>query len=1182
MKPLQLKIKGLNSFIDEQVIDFSRLTDRGLFGIFGPTGSGKSSILDAITLALYGKAPRAGGQLSGIVNTQTDTANVVYEFALGAGNERRVYRVQRLFKRNQNRKSGNEGASTKSASLYDISDENSPQVLFEGQREVNTGVQQLIGLSAEDFTRSVVLPQGSFSEFLKMSGADRGQMLERIFALEDYGENMTARIKRLKADKHMQVVQVESLLTAYADITPEIYASREAELEQIEMQKQKQSESWLKVDEDYHKFQEVWNWQEELKLYEQIAADLGFRQMEMLSLEQSVERAEQANQIKPLIDKLEQRESLVGKKVLELKVATEQFATINTTLALTQGKWNTAWQRKELELPVCRENILNLEKAIKIKKEVDGIQIEYQALRTEYLNTTNLVDQKKQAIQGKQIQIDALKESVSGYAKQLDALKISPELREKLTQAYAEEKQYQQVLKLQQEIELQISHLEVSLQAEEAKLSSQREKCQTKELDLNSLLLEKQNLADSCPGHKDDLLNLQQEINKEQNDIDQLAEWQKDANDVHRQIVELEEQKDILTAQLAEEQKQLHQQNVMRDNCLKLLDQSRNENMAVILASHLASGEACPVCGSQHHPFPASAASKLDIGSLEKEKLFRDQEIEQQQKKVRDREIEIKNILSKQEYKERDSLMLQDKMIGRDLPELKKLAASKRDTFARLQESIRTWEEKVKDNDSRIAKLKEELTTLNTDLAAQQMAWQKDRATLFAKKEEGRQSQASVHSCQQMYRAICLELGIDQVEAKYRQMQQNDRQAEGLEKEIKTRQSLQIDLERQQFTLQEECNKLELGRAEIETSGKEKRQVLDQKCSELQAVCGELSPESMLAAQKKTIADIEANYQVWNERYELEKKHQDELKQQVSSLDGDLRSLEKVLEQERIELAQELCLRGFHEIAEVLACFQEESKIIQSKASLRDYHDSCQVNKANIQRIELKLNGLKITDTDWQQLQLNRLSLHEKLEKLSKQLLLMEAAQKEMGVRLQTRQELEKKKAAINQDYGLIEELETLFKGKKFVDFIARTQLSYIAREASIKLKDITRGRYALELSAEGDFIMRDDFNGGVRRATHTLSGGETFLTSLALALALSTHIQLGRASLEFFFLDEGFGTLDAETLETVMESLESLHSEQLTVGVISHVEELKQRVPRKLIVTQAIPGISGSTVSIE
>jgi len=90
MKPVRLKIKGLNSYIEEQVIDFNRLTERGLFGIFGPTGSGKSTILDAIILALYGEIPR---ETKEFVNPEADSLYIYFEFSMKYGGERKNYVV---------------------------------------------------------------------------------------------------------------------------------------------------------------------------------------------------------------------------------------------------------------------------------------------------------------------------------------------------------------------------------------------------------------------------------------------------------------------------------------------------------------------------------------------------------------------------------------------------------------------------------------------------------------------------------------------------------------------------------------------------------------------------------------------------------------------------------------------------------------------------------------------------------------------------------------------------------------------------------------------------------------------------------------------------------------------------------------------------------------------------------
>lgn len=161
--------------------------------------------------------------------------------------------------------------------------------------------------------------------------------------------------------------------------------------------------------------------------------------------------------------------------------------------------------------------------------------------------------------------------------------------------------------------------------------------------------------------------------------------------------------------------------------------------------------------------------------------------------------------------------------------------------------------------------------------------------------------------------------------------------------------------------------------------------------------------------------------------------------------------------------------------------------------------------------------------------------------------------------------------------------LQSTLRGNGFVQYVARDQMEHVARQASERLGALTRGRYALTLTEDGSFLMRDQHNGGVLRPVSTLSGGETFLTSLSLALALSAHIQLrGQHPLEFFFLDEGFGTLDPDLLDVVISSLEKLHLERMSIGLISHVPELRQRMHRRLVVEPALPAGRGTKVILE
>ena len=165
----------------------------------------------------------------------------------------------------------------------------------------------------------------------------------------------------------------------------------------------------------------------------------------------------------------------------------------------------------------------------------------------------------------------------------------------------------------------------------------------------------------------------------------------------------------------------------------------------------------------------------------------------------------------------------------------------------------------------------------------------------------------------------------------------------------------------------------------------------------------------------------------------------------------------------------------------------------------------------------------------------------------------------------------EEAKKAVNAA-ELAERLKKLLEGNKFMDFVAEEHLQNVAENASGRLLSLTDGRYFLRYEGgAGGFAVGDNLNGGQTRGVYTLSGGETFLVSLSLALSLSQEICLrSLRPIEFFFLDEGFGTLDEHLVDTVMDSLERLKGEHFSIGIISHVEELKHRIEKKLIVNKA------------
>lgn len=170
---------------------------------------------------------------------------------------------------------------------------------------------------------------------------------------------------------------------------------------------------------------------------------------------------------------------------------------------------------------------------------------------------------------------------------------------------------------------------------------------------------------------------------------------------------------------------------------------------------------------------------------------------------------------------------------------------------------------------------------------------------------------------------------------------------------------------------------------------------------------------------------------------------------------------------------------------------------------------------------------------------------------------------------LKVKRAFEKELRANEKEKALCERLKKLLEGNKFMEFVAEEYLTSVALNASGRLLSLTNGHYFLRY--DGGFYVGDNLHGGVLRGVNTLSGGETFLVSLSLALSLSREIcARNLRSSEFFFLDEGFGTLDAKLVDTVMDSLEKLRGDRFSIGIISHVEELKHRINRKLTVKKA------------
>ena len=228
MKPRHLEFCGINSFSRKAVIDFDKLLAGGLFGIFGDTGSGKTTVLDSIVFALYGKIDRTrGGAGSDIINYGSDKAQVLFDFEIETAQGRKIYRVEREIKRKN---------SLQSVALYELS-AGRIIALSDGVKNTNPKIQEIIGLSFDDFKKCIALPQGEFAQFVKSERADRLKLIARLFDLERYGDALNGRIKDRYAEARSDYDLAEGELRSYAVYTEEEFVRLRTEFELLKNQK---------------------------------------------------------------------------------------------------------------------------------------------------------------------------------------------------------------------------------------------------------------------------------------------------------------------------------------------------------------------------------------------------------------------------------------------------------------------------------------------------------------------------------------------------------------------------------------------------------------------------------------------------------------------------------------------------------------------------------------------------------------------------------------------------------------------------------------------------------------------------------------------------------------------------------------------------------------------------------
>ena len=365
MRPIRLEISGLNSYIEKQVIDFSELTSRGLFGIFGKTGSGKSTILDAITIAMYGNISRDTKEY---INTSCNSAKIKYIFEIGNKHNKRKYCVERILNKN---KSGS--ANSYRAILTEIHMDGKETVIAEQKTNVDKAIIDIVGLTASDFTRSVVLPQGKFSEFLQLDDSKRREMLERIFNLEKYGKVLTDKIKGNRDNKKIEIDKLESNLLQYDGTTQEIFDETYEKLTQLQATSRSMRQELEDTEKTYNQYKETIGYQQSLEDKENKKRKLDEKEPKINENRVKVERSGHAKIVNPHIKNVQEFEKSIEEYSMELATLEHDFTSLNREYESTKLKYEHAQKEKDTKLEGLISSKQRFESAIKIEEKIKEI-----------------------------------------------------------------------------------------------------------------------------------------------------------------------------------------------------------------------------------------------------------------------------------------------------------------------------------------------------------------------------------------------------------------------------------------------------------------------------------------------------------------------------------------------------------------------------------------------------------------------------------------------------------------------------------------------------------------------------------------------------------------------------------------------------------------------------------------
>lgn len=1147
MKPILLKLSGLQSYREPQEIDFETLCETGLFGIFGPTGSGKSTLLDAITLAMYGKVERAVNGTQGIMNHSEDSLSVSFTFELSSAAGLERYRVERRFKR------VNELSISNTVSRFIHVTPDGDQVMADKLAEVTRCVEEKIGLKMDDFTRAVVLPQGKFAEFLSLKGSERRQMLQRLFHLERYGDQLAIKLSRRVKDTEGSLKSVEAEQQGLGSAGKEALAEATTVLEDAKKHAASSRNLLQAAIEAHEAMGKIRELDMEKRRLQGKLDELALHEEEMKQLERRLELTGAAAAVLPALEVWRESGKVWDHRRQIAEGLTAQAASAQNAAeqAVKADEAAQAALRAEEPKLVLREQ--QLEQAVLLQRERDGLREELIRLDAQRVDARKELDGVTAQLQKEQELLERGQKRQEELQTKLKGLEIRAGERQALHMAMQKVQALESAGRRKQKTELELKSQESKLKEQEASLIALQK--QEQELQRHYIQLFVQ--ADS----------LQRDAAEASSFADRMAAAAAQVNQAMSDSLR---------------NKQLHA-------------------LSLSLAAELREGAPCPVCGSEHHPQPAASSGHREdhLDETMNQLAQITHQIQEARLTLRGQLNEAEALASQtrsQIEPYADDELLSVKLAGQEqqgwmeaavstIPaadktyDVEKLAS---DT-AWLIKAAETQAAAIGQCRKEASKVQQSLFQCRQELMKQSAALENGQMTWNQLRDQLAGLEAEAEGILTSWQEVKPDFSLEEAAGRFQLMQEKDAEAESIKEGLERSVPFIEEKKQAVLRLEQQLRELEKQLIQWDAQREGKADGLKDKEERLRAWIGDRSAEELLGECRTRMTLLkEAAEHARSECRKAEEKAQHAAKE-AALAEQAARSAQEQHQAAKLAWENQLAASPFAtELAVLEACLTAEES--ERCAQLVKAHREGQREwTLRLRDVEQKLGSSPFHEEEWQrctaELQAARTADEEALQARAR----AERDLEDLNKRHIRFMELEEQRLNFQRESERLSKLQSCLRGNAFVEYIAEEQLMQVSQSASQRLRYLTKQRYSLEVDSGGGFVIRDDANGGVRRPVSTLSGGETFLTSLALALALSAQIQLrGQYPLQFFFLDEGFGTLDPELLETVITALERLHTDKLTVGIISHVPELRARLPRKLVVRPAEQAGAGSQLAIE